>query len=52
MTLETLSENLDGLAKGYLSQIETGQREPSLTIAGKITKLTGGAVSFEDLMID
>lgn len=30
-----------GLGQGYLSMIETGQREPSLAVALRIKKITG-----------
>jgi len=40
-----------GMNKSYLSEIETRKKEPSLSLASKIVRLTKGAVRFEDLVL-
>jgi len=40
-----------GITTGMVSHLATGRRIPSLPTACKIVAITGGAVSYEDLLV-
>lgn len=51
LTIKETAAMLD-CTQGYLSEIENRKKEPTLTFAAAIVKLTRGAVQYSDLVLE